>query len=248
MEFHIDPKENRIDCYPALEVDIETVINFFLDHLMPHNLSRMGNVVLHAGAVATQKGAIAFAGPSGKGKSTLIAAFAKHGYPLLSDDSLLIEHTNKHLIAIPSYPGLRLWDDIIRELFNGNTPLNVSTALYNNKKRININESSLKFCGNALPLKSLFIIDPSPAINHTGDPAISILPLSRNKAFLELMNHTLNRFNNGSRVKIIEEFECISAYSNSAACISFVVSTCSLRARNSHRGYRKMRHLSNKQH
>ena len=210
-DFHIAPAENRIDCYPCPTIDKESLVHFFLDHAMPYTLSMTGHTVLHAGAVVTDRGAIAFSGQSGQGKSTITAAFASHGYPLLSDDSLLLEKTGSEILAIPSYPGLRLWDDTIEKLFKSEMRFDTKMTGYNQKKRIDIiSDRRLKFSSDATPLKGLFVIHPSSGTNSAMDTPVSIIRLSRNKAFLELMNHTFKRLHNGYRKKVLEEFDCIS--------------------------------------
>ena len=50
-----------------------------------------GGEALHAGAVATEKGAIAIAAASGGGKSSLLAALLQAGLPLLSDDVVVLD-------------------------------------------------------------------------------------------------------------------------------------------------------------
>ncbi len=50
-----------------------------------------GKVVLHASAVSTPAGAVAFAGPSGQGKSTVGALAALAGAPLFADDVLALD-------------------------------------------------------------------------------------------------------------------------------------------------------------
>ena len=49
-----------------------------------------GLLPLHASAVAVGDGCVAFCGARGAGKSTLAAALAQAGYPLLSDDLLIV--------------------------------------------------------------------------------------------------------------------------------------------------------------
>jgi len=50
-----------------------------------------GKVVLHASAVSTKRGIVAFAGPSGQGKSTVAALAALAGAPLFADDVLAVD-------------------------------------------------------------------------------------------------------------------------------------------------------------
>jgi hypothetical protein len=64
-----------------------------------------GHEALHAGAVATEKGAVAIAAASGGGKSSLLAALLQAGLPLLSDDVVVLDAGPGHpLLAHPGAP------------------------------------------------------------------------------------------------------------------------------------------------
>ena len=93
----------------------ETIGHLLLDQALPMVLSLRGIATLHASAVATSRGVCAFMGPSGAGKSTLAASFAMAGYPVLGDDCLAIKE-DRGFLAIPAYPGLRLWTDSAESL------------------------------------------------------------------------------------------------------------------------------------
>jgi len=49
-------------------------------------LHQRGGIVLHASGIEADGGAILFAGASGEGKSTLVAALSTRGYPVVCDD------------------------------------------------------------------------------------------------------------------------------------------------------------------
>jgi hypothetical protein len=67
-----------------------------------------GLVPLHASAISMNGRAVALAGPSGVGKSTLAAAFSTRGYAVLSDDICIVD-TRNGATVLPSTPRLRLW-------------------------------------------------------------------------------------------------------------------------------------------
>jgi len=64
-------------------------------------------LLLHASSVAIAGGAVAFAGESGFGKSTLAAAFHRRGYEVLSDDVTPVV-IGDEIDALPGYPQLKL--------------------------------------------------------------------------------------------------------------------------------------------
>jgi hypothetical protein len=75
-------------------------------------LQQRGHLVLHASAVVTGGKAVAFMGWKGQGKSTLAATLFVRGYPLLTDDLLLLSGKDgEQAMAHPSFPQFKLWPD-----------------------------------------------------------------------------------------------------------------------------------------
>lgn len=93
---------------PAAELE-----HLLLHQVLPLAVSRRGRLVLHACAVETPSGAIAFFGESGAGKSTLAAAHCARGLPLVADDALVIDLADDGAHAWPTADGLRLWADTV---------------------------------------------------------------------------------------------------------------------------------------
>ena len=87
----------------------ETLRHLLLDDVLPRALSLTGAFVLHGSAVVTDGGALVLLGVSGTGKSTLAAAFARSGRPLLADDGVIVRRTATGWLATSSYPGMRLY-------------------------------------------------------------------------------------------------------------------------------------------
>ena len=74
-------------------------------------------VTFHACAVATETGAVLFAGPSGRGKSSLLAALIERGYAMLNDDVAAVEmDAGGKLRVLSAFPRTRLWADAIDAL------------------------------------------------------------------------------------------------------------------------------------
>jgi hypothetical protein len=74
-------------------------------------LAQRGRFVLHASTVAIDGRAVAFAGPSGRGKSTLAAALARAGHPLIADDMTVIDTSAVRPVVQPGFPRVKLWPD-----------------------------------------------------------------------------------------------------------------------------------------
>jgi hypothetical protein len=72
---------------------------------------------LHASAVSTRKGVVAFLGRSGQGKSSLAAYLAQRGFSVLADDVCLIDSASSGpAMVIPTAPWLKLWRTSLEHL------------------------------------------------------------------------------------------------------------------------------------
>ncbi|HEX5726406.1 MAG TPA: hypothetical protein VFX98_13115 [Longimicrobiaceae bacterium] len=76
-----------------------------------------GVLALHAAAVAVGGRALVLAGPAEAGKSTLAAAFARAGHPVLADDVAALDEAGGGFRVLPAFPRLRLWPDAAEALF-----------------------------------------------------------------------------------------------------------------------------------
>ncbi len=71
-----------------------------------------GVTPLHASAIDVADGCVVFVGASGAGKSTLVAALARRGHEVISDDECFLQlGTNGHVQAWPGISRIWLWDD-----------------------------------------------------------------------------------------------------------------------------------------
>lgn len=59
--------------------------------VLPFLLQALGYEMLHASAVRTERGVVAFCGDSGAGKSTIATGLSRRGFPVWADDALLLE-------------------------------------------------------------------------------------------------------------------------------------------------------------
>ena len=163
----VSPDGAHLRVRPRAGVPADTLQHLLLDQVLPLALSRGGRLVLHASAVHVPGlGAIALAGRTGRGKSTLAAALAANGAAILADDGLVIERIGSAPCAQPAYPGLRLWPgspiaDVRRAAA---TPV----AHYTYKRRVR--GAMLPFRTDPSPLRALFLLLP----RATRGPAATI--------------------------------------------------------------------------
>ncbi len=145
-------------------------------------MHQRGHLVLHASAVAMGDRVVAFIAEKGHGKSTMAAALHARGYPLVTDDVLVLdERPDGPPLVLPAYPQLKLWPDALAqtlEMALDGLP-RVHPAI---EKRVARLPDGVD---RPLPLAALFALRP-------GDN-VRILPLRGQEAFLELLLHTYTR-------------------------------------------------------
>ncbi|MDH4079178.1 MAG: hypothetical protein OEU68_05130 [Nitrospira sp.] len=172
--FVFTPSDNSIQCIPHGHTPSHTLHHLLLDQVLPLALNHRGKEVLHGAAVATPYGTCAFIGPTGSGKSTLAASFLASGYSVLADDCVVLDARDDDLVAIPSYPGLRLWNDTVDALF-GTAGRMTPVAHYTPKQRFHATVSASTFPSSSVPLTGMYLLE-----SFSGRHAASVTtPLAR---------------------------------------------------------------------
>ena len=184
-DFVVQRDGREISCCPGPGIPTDTIRHLLLDQVIPLLLSKQGRLVLHGSAVLTPHGAVAFLGETGQGKSTLASSFSGKGSQVLTDDCLLVKEEDGQLLAIPSYPGLRLWPETAEALFGPKKPL-AEVAHYTGKKRVNQN-IGLSFCDEPAALQRIYFLSPPDEME---EKSVSIAAVSPRDAFMELVRFT----------------------------------------------------------
>ncbi|MGI8771659.1 MAG: hypothetical protein ACR2JE_09495 [Acidobacteriaceae bacterium] len=148
---------------PALDVRAYLLSSIFAAlchqrHLLP----------LHAGAVRTERGVVAFLGASGAGKSSLIAFLARRGYPVVCDDICLIDPAAPLERRVrPVAHWLKLWRSTMDVL--GEQPdLRMRTFTEDDKYRVGLADDE-----TPLPLAELIILRKMDLEeNHDGESGL----------------------------------------------------------------------------
>ena len=91
----------------APELDVRSYLMGNLFAVLCH---QRGLLPLHASAIATPWGAVAFLGASGAGKSSIAAFLARRGHRILADDICLVDPAApRDRRVLPMAPWLKLW-------------------------------------------------------------------------------------------------------------------------------------------
>jgi hypothetical protein len=186
-DFSVDADGREIVCLPGLEIPPHTLRHLLLDQVLPLVLTIRGRKALHATAVLTPAGVCAFAGPTGTGKSTLAASLLLTGYPVLSDDCLVVEEHDGQVLAIPAYPGLRLREDTLKALDNDSSHL-PSVAHYTSKRRLVPDGHDSYFFTQTFPMARIYsLVRPAEVGVEGGLVAPRIQRLSSRDSLVELL-------------------------------------------------------------
>ncbi len=185
--FVFSPSDSSIRCIPHRHTPAHTVNHLFLDQVLPLVLNYRGKEVLHGAAVATPYGTCAFLGPTGSGKSTLAASFLSAGYSVLADDCVVLERYGEDIVTIPTYPGLRLWDDAIAALF-GTTGASAPVAHYTPKQRFTAAASATSIYPPAISLAGIYVIETSSPPQAASAIALERPTLAQREALMTLLS------------------------------------------------------------
>jgi hypothetical protein len=142
--------------------------------------------MVHASAVRLEQGLILFLGDSGAGKSTLAGDFHRAGQPAISDDCLWVKEDKDQIVALPSYGGLRLWEDSLGVLFAAEQETQ-SMAHYSIKKRVPLNENDLPGSGRDIPVLAVIVLSSPERILAS---EVILNRLSHRETFIAMMKQT----------------------------------------------------------
>ena len=203
-EFAVNTDGNQIDYQSEVRTSGATFRHLLLDHVLPLTLSLRGIEVLHATAVLTSAGVWAFAGPSGVGKSTLAASLAQSGMTVLCDDCLVLQESHGPLLAVPAYPGVRLWEDALAVMTIPSMQ-SVPVSSDTQKRRCVFDNGQAEFPRTAQPITRIYSLVRLPAsAKNEGDAQPQIERLSPREGCVELLPH-LYRFDNSERSTFIRQ-------------------------------------------
>ena len=127
-------------------------------------LGLRGTHCLHASVIAVEDKAVALLGPPGAGKSTTAAAFAKRGYPVLSDDVAAVLDPDGRFLIQPAYPGIRLWPSSVEALYGSPEALPRITPNWD-KRHLDLSAVEYRFQAKPLPLAAIYLLAPRISVS-----------------------------------------------------------------------------------
>jgi len=141
----------------------EHLATYLLGPVLGILLRLRGVPCLHGSAVAVGGRALALLGGQGAGKSTTAAAFARLGFPVLTDDITVLREEADAFWVLPGDPNVCLWPKSVEYLYGSPTalPLIISHNVLMpewDKRWLNLTVPGYRFQSQPLPLGAIYIL------------------------------------------------------------------------------------------
>lgn len=111
---------NLIILDPYQNADVKSVRLYLLCNAMAAIIHQRKLIPLHASGIISKNGVVLIAGQSGIGKSTTVKALSQKSHKIFTDDVCVLKFHEKKILAIPSYPMMKLWENSFELLQLGN--------------------------------------------------------------------------------------------------------------------------------
>ena len=148
-------------------------------------LHQRGVLTLHASAVAIEDGIVAFVGYKGAGKSTTAASLFAKGFPLVTDDLLVldVDPASGEVYGYPGIPRLRLWPDAVSASLNEDPDQLPRNSAASEKR---LRKAGSQFIASKMPLRAIYVLDFLAGPEET----LSIQDIAPREACIELTRHS----------------------------------------------------------
>lgn len=175
---------SRVDASWCEPLTLDDAATYLLGPVLGFVMRLRGTVPMHASAVVVDGRGLLFLGPEGAGKSTTVAAFARMGVPVLSDDIVPLVTAAGRWHVLPGHPRVSVWPDVAAGLFGSVDALPAISPAY--PKRYLHLRGAGRFQSAAVPLAGLCVLRP----RHPGPPDADVRTLPAREALMELVANT----------------------------------------------------------
>ena len=207
FDFLIQPDGTRLLCRP-LDTRAKDAFHTHLGPSLSYALINLGIEPMHSTTLVVDGGAVALMGDCGYGKSSLGASFVKAGYPLLTDDLLVLKRTDAGIVAYPGAPRVKLYPEIARRIFGAQVK-GLRFEWLTPKLIIPLDGERAQ--ATPVPLKAIYVLT---APRRRAPAALRIRRMTQRQAFMEMVRNTFNMaITDGSRLE--RQFAMASALSAS---------------------------------
>jgi hypothetical protein len=159
---------------------------YLLGQVLSFALVKLGIEPIHGTAVTIGDSAVGFIGDCTYGKSTMAAAFLKHGCSLLTDDQLVTSQNSEGDVVVqPGPPRIKLLPESAHALLGAHTS-GARMNPFTNKMIIRLDANMSR--REPAPLRAIYVLsDPGNAQQE-----VKINPLSPREGCIDLLRNTFN--------------------------------------------------------
>ncbi len=185
VEFWLDRDLATLWAHWPASSTLEDTLTYLVGPVLGLLLRLRGVVCLHASAVSINNRSVVFVGAEGAGKSTTAAAFARHGFPVLSDDIVALAERKSEFDVLPAYPRINLWPDSVRLLCGSADALPRITADWD-KRYLSLGETGpARFEDRPLRIGAVYVFGDAPAVSEA-----CVETISQKTALMMLVGNT----------------------------------------------------------
>lgn len=187
---HISPDLRRANFYIEDGADPRALGLVASGQVMIFVLQMTGRPSLHGSGVVIGHGAVVFLGPSGRGKSTMVAGFLQDGAAVLCDDALPIGVVNGVVWAQPGIPFIKIWRDTAKRGLHIDRELPDLVDTFD-KKMLRLDAPG-SYADRAVPIRAVYFLsryDP----RSTGVTDVHIQPKNGRDSMAVLLAQTASR-------------------------------------------------------
>jgi hypothetical protein len=162
-QFVIDRAGTRLWGSGPEGASLDYLATYLLGPVLGILLRLRGLPCLHGSAVAVGGRALSLVGDQGAGKSTTAAAFARLGFPVLSDDITALREQGSTFWVLPGDPNVCLWPQSVAYLYGSPTalPLIIPDNILDpewDKRWLDLTGPGTHFQSQPLPLGAIYVL------------------------------------------------------------------------------------------
>ncbi|HEU5317227.1 MAG TPA: hypothetical protein VFX49_14045 [Chloroflexota bacterium] len=162
----------------------------FVGQVATFVLHRLGYPSLHASAVVTPRGAVAFLGHPGHGKSTMAAHFLRRGATLLTDDVLPLRLLEGAVQGCPGLPFMKVWQSSVEGALG--LPDHLPTLTEKYEKRQLAVAGRYDFASDPSAMGAVYVLNRYDPV-RAGSATTTVRRLTRQQGITALLEHASNR-------------------------------------------------------
>ncbi len=184
---------------------IEDTATYLLGPVMGFVLRLRGRLSLHASAALIDGFAVACAGDGGSGKSTTVAVFAQRGFPMVTDDILVLRPTGSGgAVVEPDCPIVRLWPQSAEFLYGARDALPRLSGTWD-KRYLDLETRGYPIAREPQSLGAVYVLDGTVAAGSNAELTV----LHGREALLALLSNAYCTIDLDAEMRVAE-FDLLS--------------------------------------